>query len=136
MRASPLLALTLLTLSALPAQAASVEKAPPPAPYQAVSKLVALPDFLPGMGTLYVDPTTLPAGPFLAYDKAGKLVSTIYMVPLEDFDAHKKIDNLKTSGDKVDHVDMYFNPGHPGVEKPHYHIVLWHVPLSEAAAVK
>ena len=28
------------------------------------------PDFLPGMGTLYVDPKTLPAGPFLGYDWA------------------------------------------------------------------
>jgi hypothetical protein len=136
MRASPFVALSLLVLSALPVQAAGVEKAPPPAPYQAVSKLVPLPDFLPGMGTLYVDPKTLPAGPFLAYDKSGKLVSTIYMVPLEDLDAHKKFDDLKTSGQKVDHVDLYFNPGHPGVEKPHYHIVLWHVPLSEAQAVK
>ena len=37
-----------------------------------------LPDFLPGLGTLYVNPSTLPEGPFLAYDHAGKLVSTIY----------------------------------------------------------
>ena len=80
---------TLLTLSTLallssPAFAASVEKAPPPAPYQAVSKLVKLPEFLPGLGTLYVDPKTLPDGPFLAYDHQGKLVSTIYMIPLKD----------------------------------------------------
>lgn len=137
MRASSLLAVTMFaSLAALPAQAADVDKAPPPAPYQAVSKLVPLPDFLPGMGTLYVDPKTLPAGPFLAYDKAGKLVSTLYMVPLEDLDAHKKIDGLKTSGHKVDHVDMYYNPGHPGVETPHYHIVLWHVPEAQATALK
>ena len=24
-------------------------------------------------------------------------------------------------------VDLYYNAGHPGVEKPHYHVVLWHV---------
>ncbi|MEI8396321.1 MAG: hypothetical protein WCF85_16425 [Rhodospirillaceae bacterium] len=137
MRALPfVVAMTFLALSTLPAQAADVGKAPPPAPYQAVSKLVTLPDFLPGMGTLYVDPKTLPAGPFLAYAKSGKLVSTIFMIPLEDINAHKKFDALKTSGHKVDHVDLYFNPGHPGVEKPHYHIVLWHVPESEAASVK
>jgi hypothetical protein len=29
------------------------------------------------LGTLYVDPETLPAGPFLAYDHQGKLVSTV-----------------------------------------------------------
>lgn len=28
-----------------------------------VSTLVELPDFIPDMGTLYVDPATLPAGP-------------------------------------------------------------------------
>ena len=41
--------------------------------YRKVSELVKLPDFLPGMGTLYVQPKTLPAGPFLAYDRDGKL---------------------------------------------------------------
>jgi hypothetical protein len=33
---------------------------------------------------------------------------------------------------KVDHVDMYFNAG---VEVPHYHIVLWHVPKADEASV-
>lgn len=135
-RKSPVLALALLCGLSLPAFAADGDHAPPPAPYQPVSKLVPLPDFLPGMGTLYVDPKTLPAGPFLAYDRAGKLVSTIYMVPLEVFDGHQKLSDLKTSGHPVDHVDLYFNPGHPGVEKPHYHIVLWHVTAAEAATVK
>lgn len=130
------LAFAAASAQAAPAQAAEVDKAPPPAPFQAVSKLVALPDFLPGMGTLYVDPKTLPAGPFLAYNKAGSLVSTIYMVPLDDLSAHKKFDGLKTSGKNVDHVDMEFNPGHPGVEKPHYHVVLWHIPESEESALK
>jgi hypothetical protein len=23
-------------------------------------------------------------------------------------------------------VDMHYNAGHPGVENPHYHVVLWH----------
>jgi hypothetical protein len=134
MRVAPLV--ILLFLAAFPAAAASVEKAPPPAPYQAVSKLVALPDFLPGIGTLYVDPKTLPEGPFLAYDKAGKLVSTIYMVPIADMDAHKNFKDLKADGRKVDHVDVVFNPGHPGVEQPHYHIVLWHIPASQEVSVK
>ena len=66
----------------------------PPAGYKKVSELVKLPDFLPGLGTLYVQPATLPAGPFLAYDRDGKLVSTIYMIPLEDMQAQKKFDEL------------------------------------------
>ena len=59
-----LAAAALATLIATPLFAAGVEKAPPPAPYKKVSELVKLPDFLPGMGTLYVDPKTRPAGPF------------------------------------------------------------------------
>ncbi len=52
----------------------------PPAPYQAVNKLVKLPDFLPGMGH-FSSIRHLAAGPF-GHDHEGKLVSTIYMVPL------------------------------------------------------
>lgn len=95
--------------------------------YKAVSELVALPDMIPGLGTLYVDPATLPVGPFAAYDKTGKLVSTIYMVPLEDMNAEKKFSGLAVAGGPAVSVDMYYNAGHPGVEKPHYHVVVWHV---------
>ena len=122
-------------MATVPAQAQSLDKAPPGGAYKKVSELVKLPDFLPGMGTLYVDPKTLPVGPFLAYDRDGRLASTIYMVPVEDIQAQKKLDNLKTSGGKVDHVDMYFNAGHPGVEKPHYHVVLWHIAEADEARV-
>lgn len=132
-------AAALSTALALPAFAASdadaVAKAPPPAPYQQVSKLVKLPDFLPGMGQLFVDPATLPAGPFLAYDHDGNLVSTIYMVPLNDMNPDKSFDNLAQPGGNVDHVDIYYNAGHPGVEEPHEHIVLWHVPVSGESSV-
>ena len=112
------------------AQAASMA---PPAGYEKVSSLVKLPDFLPGLGSLYVQPATLPAGPFLAYDRNGTLVSTIYMVPLEDLQAQKKFADLAVGPDQtVKSVSLYYNAGHPGVEKPHYHIVLWHVPESQA----
>ena len=95
--------------------------------YKAASALVPLPDMIPGLGTLYVDPATLPVGPFAAYDKTGKLVSTIYMVPLEDMNAQKKFSGLAVAGGPAVSVDMYYNAGHPGVEKPHYHVVIWHV---------
>ena len=132
---STLAATAMLCLVALPVDAANYDHAPPPAPFRKVSELVKLPDFLPGMGTLYVDPKSLPAGPFLAYDHGGRLVSTIYMVPLKDIDAHNKLSGLAASGDKVDHVDLYYNAGHPGVAEPHYHIVLWHVPKADEASV-
>jgi uncharacterized protein len=125
----------ILMLFALPAMAQNVEKAPPGSAYKKVSELVKLPDFLPGLGTLYVDPKTLPAGPFLAYDHSGKLVSTIYMVPLKDLDGQKPFADLAAPGGKVDHVSLYFNAGHPGVPDPHYHIVLWHVSKSDEQLV-
>ena len=112
------------------------QSAPPAGNYKKVSTLVALPDFVPGLGTLYVDPSTLPAGPFLAYDKEGKLVSSVYMIPLKDITAHKAFDNLAAAKEKVDHVDMYFNAGHPGVAEPHYHVVVWYVSPQQAAALK
>jgi hypothetical protein len=128
-------ALSLLASVTLPAQAENVMKSPPGGNYRKVSELVKLPDFLPGLGTLFVDPKTLPAGPFLAYDHKGMLVSTIYMIPLDDINAQKKFDALAAPGGKVDHVDMYYNAGHPGVEKPHYHVVLWHVPQADETRV-
>jgi len=114
------------------AYAGNVMKAPPGGDYKKVSKLVALPDFIPGLGTLYVKPATLPAGPFLAYDRSGRLVSTIYMIPVKDIEAHKKFDELAVGSRNVVGVDMYYNAGHPGVPEPHYHVVLWHVPEHDA----
>ena len=110
---------------------------PPGGTYKKVSTLVPLPDFIPGLGTLYVDPATLPAGPFLAYDRQGNLVSSIYMIPLKDMNAQKAFAGLKTGkGEQVDHVDVVFNAGHPGVAEPHYHFILWYVSPAKAAALK
>lgn len=117
------------------AQDAAVSTHPPEAPFQKVSDLVKLPDFLPGMGQLFVDPATLPAGPFVAYDRDGRLVSTIYMIPIASMNADTAFDNLSAPGGNVDHVDIYYNAGHPGVEEPHEHIVLWHVPVADEASV-
>jgi len=115
---------------------ATAENAAPMKPaggaYQAVSALVPLPDHIPGIGTLFVDPATLPAGPFAAYDKSGALVSTVYMIPLEDMQAQTKFGGLEVAGATTTSVDMYYNAGHPGVDKPHYHIVLWHVDAASA----
>jgi len=137
MKPLPLLSAGFLAAAAfaLPAVARDVTQAPPPAPFAAVSSLVKLPDFVPGLGSLYVDPATLPAGPFLAYDHDGKLVSTIYMIPIADLNPDKRFDDLAAPGGAVDHVDVYYNAGHPGVEVPHAHVVLWHVPAADEARV-
>lgn len=129
----------LMLAGSLPALAhdvpADVAKSPPAGAFAAVSTLVPLPDFLPGMGQLYVDPATLPAGPFLAYDHDGALVSTIYMLPIKDLNPDKRFEDLAAPGGNVDHVDVYYNAGHPGVEEPHVHVVLWHVPAADEARV-
>src|SRR5438034_11811513 len=93
-------------LVASPDSAVAQQKAPPGGAYKKVSTLVPLPDFVPGLGTLYVDPATLPAGPFPAYDHQGNLVSSIYMIPLKDMNAQKAFSGLKVARERVDHVDI------------------------------
>jgi hypothetical protein len=120
-------------LLASPDTADAQRQAPPGGAYQQVSKLVPLPDYLPGLGTLYVDPASLPAGPFLAYDRQGSLVSSIYMIPLKDMNARKAFSGLKVAQERVDHVDIVYNAGHPGVAEPHYHVIVWYVSRERAA---
>ncbi|MGV8989425.1 MAG: hypothetical protein ACOH2H_24665 [Cypionkella sp.] len=116
-----------VALLALPALADNaLMTAPPPAPYAKVSGLVALPDFLPGLGTLYVDPKSLPAGPFLGYDHDGKLAATIYMTPIKALESGTSFNDLPLGDPDVTSVDIYYNAGHPGVEEPHVHVVLFH----------
>jgi hypothetical protein len=116
-----------------PDTATAQSKAPPGGAYKEVSTLVPLPDFIPGLGTLYVDPTTLPAGPFLAYDHQGNFVSSIYMIPLKDMNAHKGFSALKVAQERADHVDIIFNAGHPGVAEPHYHMIVWYISPQRAS---
>ena len=104
----------------------ALEQSPPGAPYVQVSEALPLPAFIPGLGTLFVDPATLPAGPFLAYDHDGKLSATIYMTPLEELQNGTAYDGLGIGSHTVSGVDIYYNAGHPGVEKPHAHVVLYH----------
>ena len=101
-----------------------------------MSSLAQLPEYYPGLGTLYVDPATLRAGPFLAYVQQGNLVSSVYMIPLGDFRAGKAFNVLTGAKAKVDHVDIYYNNGHPGVPDPHYHIVLWHIAPAQVEALQ
>jgi hypothetical protein len=108
----------------------------PPDNFKKVSTLVPLPDFIPGLGTLYVDPQTLPVGPFLAHDRQGRLVGTIYMVPVKDLEAKKAFTDLAAAKERVDHVDVTYNAGHPGVAEPHYHIAVWYVSRDQVAKLK
>lgn len=115
---------------------AMLDMAPPPAPYARVSELVPLPDFLPGLGTLFVDPASLPAGPFVGYDHDGKLAATIYMTPIEDLQNGTAYDDLAVGSHDVSSVDVYYNAGHPGVDKPHLNVVLFHGADAKARLAK
>lgn len=112
--------------SALAHDEEALKAAPPGEPYVQVSDALPLPEFIPGLGTLFVDPQTLPAGPFLAYDHDGKLSATVYMTPLEELQNGTAYDELAIGSHTVSSVDIYYNAGHPGVEKPHAHVVLYH----------
>jgi hypothetical protein len=111
-------------------------KAPPGGQFQKMATIYQLPDFFSGLGTLYVDRATLPVGPYLAYDRQGNLASTVYMVPLRDFRDNKAFNRLVVAHAAVDHVDIYYNNGHPGVPDPHYHVVLWYIPPEQAEAMQ
>ncbi|NUH64919.1 hypothetical protein HTT03_06355 [Sulfitobacter sp. S0837] len=104
----------------------AVKQSPPNEPYVQVSDVLPLPEFLPGLGTLFVDPETLPAGPFLAYDHDGRLSATVYMTPLDALAEGTAYNDLHLGMHEVTSVDVYYNAGHPGVEVPHAHVVLYH----------
>ena len=136
-----LAAAVLLSAVSLPAQNTEGSTANPPANFKKVSTLVRLPDWLPGLGTLYVDPATLPAGPYLGYNHHGQLVNVIYMISIKDFEQHKDFNdlghNIAELGLKVNHTSVNYNPGHPGMQEPHYHFIEWLItPAQQAEELK
>ncbi|MEH2513441.1 hypothetical protein V1291_004795 [Nitrobacteraceae bacterium AZCC 1564] len=102
--------------------------------FKRVSDLVNFPKFFPGLGIIFVKPETLPLGPFLCFDRKDRLMATVYMVPIKDFNDHKTLEAPAFAG-AANHTSIYFNPGHPGVDMPHYHFVIWHVSKKEEERV-
>ncbi len=127
-RAVALGALVLLAGAILSAQVPRSKDAPP-ASFKKLSTIVKLPDWLPGLGTLYVDPSTLPMGPYIGYNRAGQLVNVVYMIPITLFEQHKNVNDLGQAlapmGLRLDHTSVVYNPGHPGLPEPHYHVIEW-----------
>ena len=59
----------------------------------------------------------------------GSLVEALFMVPLGQMQAATDWDDLAAGllaelGLTVDHVDVTFNGGHPGMAEPHHHVRL------------
>jgi len=102
---------------------------PAPSPYVSVAEILPLPEFIPGAGALYIDPANAPVGPWLAYGADGNLAEIVFMVPLSGMQAAENWDDLATGlvselGVSIDHVDLSYNGGHPGMAEPHYHVRL------------
>lgn len=132
-RRRPVTALVALVVTLVAATAAAQDgnllQSPPPAPYVAASAILPLPDFIPGAGALYIDPADAPVGPWLAYGKDGGLVEILFMVPLSEMQKATNWSDLAAGllarlGKTVDHVDISYNGGHPGMAEPHYHVRL------------
>lgn len=102
--------------------------------YKKVSSITIFPEFVPGLGVFYVKPETLPHGPLLLFDRKSRLVATVYMIPVQDINDHKKLD-LSGFGGRIDHVTFYFQSGHVGADMPHYHFVIWNVSKEGEASV-
>ena len=59
-----------------------------------------------------------------AYDLAGRLVATVYTVPMSEL-AHASIERFNASG-PVTHVTIHAMTGNAQIPLPHYVIVLWY----------
>lgn len=126
--------LTLLASVALTLAAAGFTQSrlTPPLPdgYLSASEILPLPEFIPGAGALYIDPANAPVGPWLSYGSDGRLTEVLFMVPVSEMTDSGNWENLATGTFEslglahVDHVDISFNPGHPGMAEAHYHFRL------------
>lgn len=105
--------------------------------YRSLSDLTggAYPAFTPGVGAVYARRESLPTGPFLAFDRKGRQVSTIYKFPLEGMASKARFEAGGTDMPPVDHVSVYYGGSHPGADHPHYNHVFWHVPRKDEGRV-
>ena len=75
-------------------------------------------------------------GPYTGYDSNGRLVATVYLVPMRGL-AQKGADDFGSGGRRIDHVSIYpIDVQPPDVPEARYAIVLWHVSPAEAAALR
>ena len=121
----------LVLMAALVVAGAAMAQMPNvPEGYVPVSEILPLPDFIPGAGALYIDPANAPVGPWFAFSQEGELIEVLFMVPLSEMSVATSWDDLATGVfadhgiGAIDHVDISYNGGHPGMAEPHYHVRL------------
>jgi len=67
-----------------------------------------------------------PGGPELAYDRAGRVVATVYTLGAREM-INTGFTTLPADGRAIDHVSIYPIVGRDDLPEPQYAIVLWHV---------
>jgi BON domain-containing protein len=99
---------------------------------QALEPIVEL---FPGFVRIEGDPVARPRGPFVAYDRNGRAVATIYAISMREL-AESGVDGLEARGRAIDHVTIH--PVSASAELPdaQYDVILWHVTGSEASALR
>lgn len=120
-------AVALSVVGAVHADVTTIAKEPPAGPYRSLNELLDLAHFVPGLGTLFVDPASLPVGPYLGYDRNGRLINAIYVIietGADGFDARADLER-RFPGVRIDHVHEERNPGHAGDPEPHRHVIFW-----------
>jgi hypothetical protein len=89
-------------------------------------------DTLPGIARL--DPA-LPGTPGAAYDRSGRHVATVYTVSMREL-AQDGFQGMRPAARPIDHVSIFPIATAADQPEPQYHLMLWHVSVTEAAALR
>src|SRR5262249_23767219 len=76
-----------------------------------------------------------PGGPALAYDSAGAVVATIFVLPLREIGV-EGVDGASPTVEPINHVSLYPVPAGPGQPEALVTIVLWHISPAAVAALR
>jgi hyperosmotically inducible periplasmic protein len=90
---------------------------------------------LPGIARVDPPPPDDPKGPSLAYDGTGRLVATVYTLPLRQIGL-AGIDGLRATTRPIDHVSIFPVPPRTDLPESEFQLVLWHVSPKEAALLR
>lgn len=92
-------------------------------------------DRLPGIVRIDPPPPDDPRGPALAYDAAGRLVASVYTVPIRLL-GQRPFEPRGATRQPIDHVSIY--PVSAAADRPDIEcqVVLWHVSAADAALLR
>ena len=85
-------------------------------------------------GIVRLDPASPGAGA-VAYDRAGKVVATVYVRPMREV-VQSGFEAPGPMVRPIDHVSVYGMPAEAGMPEAQMYIVFWHVSAADAAALR